>query len=139
MRDSHDLAESEASKREVDILIISEPNKTLATQKQWLVDEETNVALVVRNSFLPTGKRGRGRGFAWVETGAYRVYSCYISPNVDTGVFEAYLEDLGSSIRGTQAKVILGGTSTLSHSSGERNKTREERYLPTGCHSNSSR
>ena len=109
MRDSHDIIEVEACKRGVDVLIISEPNKTVAKQKQWLVDDEVNVALVIRNDDLPTGKQGRERGFVWVEIGAYRVYSCYISPNVDMASFETFLEYLGSSVRGTQKITILGG------------------------------
>ena len=109
MRDSHDLAEMEACGRCVDVVLISEPNKTLAKQKSWHTDENIDVALVVRNKQLAIRRQGRGAGFAWIETGLYRLYSCYISPNVDITRFEAFLEDLGNSIQGTQAKVILGG------------------------------
>ena len=43
MRDSHDIIEVEACKRGVDVLIISEPNKTVAKQKQWLTDDDRDV------------------------------------------------------------------------------------------------
>lgn len=103
MRNSHDLVDTEVRKRRAKILIISESNKTLAKQKQWLVDED---ALEVRNGQLTTGKQRRGKGFASMEVGTYRVYSCTISPNM-----EANLDNLENNVRGVQikTKTSLGG------------------------------
>lgn len=108
-RDSHDLIEVKAREEDIDILVISEPNKTLAKYHQWLTDQNIDAALIIRTNKVKAKNTGRGKGFAWMELENMVLYSCYVSPNIDITSYEAFLEDLADDIRRKRKKVVLGG------------------------------
>lgn len=48
-RTAHDLAFAHAAKTNADILVISEPNKKIASKGNWLVDLRKDAAIYCRN------------------------------------------------------------------------------------------
>lgn len=109
MKEAHDLVEAEAARREVDILLLSEPNKKLAKQHLWHADDDTDAAIAIKSAEVSVTQQGRGKGFAWADVEGYRVYSCYVSPNIDKASYERFLDALGDDLRTTDRGIVLGG------------------------------
>lgn len=52
-RAAHDLAHATVKKRCVDILLVSEPNKSIITSREPIKDESQNVAVLLISKKLP--------------------------------------------------------------------------------------
>lgn len=66
-RVTHDTLSQTAVKEEADLIVISEPNKSLLKRQSWYADKLGNAA-IVNNSNLRVNEWGSGRGFAWIRT-----------------------------------------------------------------------
>ena len=75
----------------------------------WDVDPKKDAAIWASKSMR--GKiltRGSEHGFAWIETEAAVIYSCYISPNSSRGQFEDFLGRLEASVeKWHQRKLVI--------------------------------
>lgn len=110
-RGAHDLLEVSTIQKEVDICLLSEPNKAIADKRKWHADERTDAAISIINKKLCVVNGGKGKGFVWLELERTAVYySCYFSPNLPQSEFEVFLEELGDSLRDhADKRVIIGG------------------------------
>lgn len=105
-----DLALATAKNMDIDIVLISEPNKAmLQKQKEWVVDENLDACIVILRNETEMKKSGNGAGFCYIETNKYTVFSCYSSGNRDIEDMEALLNEIGSRMNGTMSNVIVAG------------------------------
>jgi hypothetical protein len=99
-RISMELLEQKGAEVGADVLVVSEPNKKMASEGRWVTDLKGDATIKVREGMARTRQVGKEDGFAWVEWGKYRVYSCYASPNAAFDDFEQYLDALERSVSG---------------------------------------
>lgn len=92
------------------ILVLSEPNRNaIKNRKDWVCDEDIDTAIKVMDSNLVIKAQGRGRGFSYVTTSYYTIYSCYFSGNDEFLEFEQSLEEIAVRIRTYNEKAIVAG------------------------------
>ncbi|XP_046603616.1 uncharacterized protein LOC124297064 [Neodiprion virginianus] len=104
-----DLLTQTAAAQRAEILIVSEPSSA-GKQGSWLVDRRGDAAIAATNNLPGTlTLEARGEGFVWARTSGLTIFSCYFSPNVASGDFEAQLDSLEASIRTTRGRIIVAG------------------------------
>lgn len=108
-RSSHDMLWHAAQDRKEDLLLVAEPNKKLAKEKGWFVDEWIDAAVIKVSKTLKIAEWGKGNGFVWIKTNDIVIYSCYFSPNRSCEFFDEFLSDIGRDIRHEVGHAILGG------------------------------
>ncbi|KYB29499.1 hypothetical protein TcasGA2_TC032967 [Tribolium castaneum] len=93
-----------------DVILMSEPNEGRVRSNGWWTDDANDVAIAVMNKKIKVYARGKGLGFVWIDTGECIIYSCYISPNVETVIAERALRNLVGSIgsHGGKPCVVTG-------------------------------
>lgn len=106
---AHNLLEQNAKQLGIGIILVSEPNNNIVTNGPWLTDKECNAAIKITNSKLRIRRRKKRRGYVWANIGGFRIFSCYISPNVDMHVFKNFLHSLGEDTKRTKKKVVIAG------------------------------
>ena len=104
-----DLAYRRAAHKEVDIIVVSEPNRKTATKRGWLLDTRQDAALVMVNGRMPIIDSGSGDGYVWAELEELVVYACYCSPNTGYNAFDTFVTELGKDVRKRRKPVIIGG------------------------------
>lgn len=107
-RGAHDLMFKTAMEAGAEIVIISEPNKKMAKERGWLMDEREDVAIWVRGRKKEKNKK-IGYGFISLEYKQIRIFGCYISPNIAKEEVEDLLFELGREVRSVKEEVIIGG------------------------------
>ena len=108
-RITHDLVQSVVNRDNIDVCIISEPNKKISERLKYLTDKRCDAAIVVANRDVVVRGHGGGSGFVWAELDGIVLYGCYVSPNIAMDNFESYLLNLGNDIRKHQKPVVLAG------------------------------
>lgn len=107
-RRAHDLLWQMALKEDVNLLAITEPNKTVVGANSWITDDNKSVAIRAtgRTKFHDHGK---GNGFVWVKCAGCYIYSCYHSPNATIGEFDSFMQDLGRDLQGKSGPIVVTG------------------------------
>ena len=106
---TQDIVLQTAARENVDMVILNEPNKRVAQTQGWHVDSRIDVAIIIRNRNIAVDSRGRGNGFAWIETESFVLYSCYCSPNIDAQAFQQFLNELDLDVGQHTKPIIVGG------------------------------
>lgn len=121
-RVTHDLLEEISTRRHIDVLLLSEPNKTLAGRKkdEWITDAEADTCIIDRSG---RGLRhGSGQGFTWIEIpNIGRLYSCYSSPNDPTHELNQLLDNVIDTSPNATQQIITGDFNAASPSWGSPN------------------
>lgn len=111
-RVAHDVAFLTAKRKEVDILIATEPNKKLLMNKNWVHDNGKDVAIYFINKRLPVANTSAGNGHIMVqlEYNNLSIWGIYISPNIKMEEYKKQVDEVMLRIQQTcHAKHILGG------------------------------
>lgn len=109
-REAHDLLESTCGQQEIDICLVTEPNKARVTGVRWKIDDEKDAAIWLNDEREASGRHGGGKGFAWAEVAGVLYYSCYFSPNRSLEDFQCFLDEVGVSLdHANSDKVIITG------------------------------
>ena len=98
-----------ADKKEIDIIVVSEPNRKMMENSRWIVDKKVDVGVYFRNRNVPIISVEKRDGFIRVQCRTYSIYCCYCSPNVSFTVFEQYVETLMHLIRAKGEEAIVMG------------------------------
>lgn len=92
-----------------DVLIISEQHHGRGEDCRWYPDANRRAAIAILSD-MPVDEIGPpSKGFRWLEVNGYRLYSCYIWPNIRFPEFEAFLAGLEASVRGATGPVVIAG------------------------------
>lgn len=127
-RAAHDLLETMAVERGVQVCLISEPNtRRVQDRPDWLIDR-TGCAAVWwcdgPGSQETVRAKGEGAGFCWMELGrGVVIYSFYFSPNRTDTEFLDFLDALGASVETHGDKGIIA-TGDFNAAAGEWGSTR---------------
>lgn len=105
VRAAHDLMTARVKQLNIDMCLISEPNKTKT--KDWEGHPDAKV-YISKNSTYISGS-GAGSGFSWVEFEKIIIVSCYVSPNSDMEYIENTLGELSQLIQNKRPKGFLIG------------------------------
>lgn len=108
-RASQDLALATANEKEADVLIICEQHRDRGEDNRWFPDANGRAAIAVLSNISVDAIGQPSPGFRWLEIKGYRLYSCYISPNVTFLEFEAFLVGLEASVRTATGPVVVAG------------------------------
>ncbi|KAG5865920.1 hypothetical protein JTB14_002021 [Gonioctena quinquepunctata] len=74
-RAAHDLAHITAVDKNIDILVISEPNKALAGKPGWITDKNNDAAIHCTNKNIPLKRIKKMKGWVRLETINLLMYS----------------------------------------------------------------
>lgn len=108
-RVAQDLAIATANEVDADVLIISEPHRDRGEDCSWYADVNNRAAIAIVSG-ISIDKIGPPlMGFRWLEIKGYRLYRCYISPNVSYADFEVFLTGLKMSVKSATSLVIIAG------------------------------
>lgn len=114
---AQDLLAQFVREEEIGICAISEPRR-VPDSKKWCKSLNGLAAVMWEPRILgrPGIMVGRGENFVTAEFGDFKVISCYISPNVDMGVFLEFLDELGEEVRrlGNRETIICGDFNSTS-------------------------
>ena len=99
-----------------DVLVLSEPNKKLCLEKNYICDFNLDTAVRIitdcdNNSVIDVY---RSRGFVCVEFSVCVVVSSYVSPNVDMACLEGVLFDMQQHVRRDKPTIIAGNLNAKS-------------------------
>lgn len=108
-RAAQEILNQTAKQEKADLILVSEPNRSLLRKKAWYVDEEENVCIIKATQNVKITKWGKGRGFVWVAMGDIYVYATYISPNVSADGFSNWLEELQGDLKEKVRRIVIGG------------------------------
>lgn len=108
-RAAQDLALATASQLAADLLVISEQNHNRQESDGWFADTSSRSAVAALGA-TPVDRWGPvARGFRWVESSGFRLYSCYWTPNCHIAEFNDFLLRLEISVRTSTLPTIVAG------------------------------
>lgn len=109
-RTATDMAIGTARNLQVDIILISEPNKALTTARtEWLSDDRKDSAIIILNREIKVSGHGNGDGYTFMKTAGYTIFSCYSSGNRELSCLENTLEDIANHTRNANGNCIIAG------------------------------
>lgn len=125
----HDLAYATAIKKNVDILVVGEPNKRIVQANQWIKDKTEVVAVMFTNKNIQVSDIQTEDGYISVKLRKGYIYCCYFSPNISFEDFgkrvDRLMEDVGTK-RGE--KIIMGDINAKSPAWGSPIEDRRGEY-----------
>ncbi|XP_060516906.1 uncharacterized protein LOC132696213 [Cylas formicarius] len=95
--------------RKIDVAVLSEPNKKIATRNKWQTDDNLDLAIQVINNSGHSQYSGKGIGFVWINYLDIVIYSCYIFPNEGEETYLRFLHHLKLSIRNQRNQCLICG------------------------------
>lgn len=108
-RAAHELLFQTATKEGIDLILISEPNKSMSKGKTWYKDVRTDACLINRNSNIKVSEWGCGTGFVWIKVEYLYIFSVYISPNSTDNEYELFLQNLQECMQNKGRHILIGG------------------------------
>lgn len=104
------MALATAHNLEVDVLIVSEPNITaIRERKDWVFDEHHRSAIKLINMDVNITSQGQGKGYAYIKTEKFTLFSCYSSGNDDIQDLEETLQEIELYLRMHRDEAIVAG------------------------------
>lgn len=126
-----------ANEREIDVILISEPNKKAA--ENLLFDDGMNTAIKVNGESYESSitRSGQRKHIVWIETLKYIICSVYISPNAAEEEAEEVMKDILDIKRRTSKEIIVGGDFNAKSNTWDAAKTDKrgdmvEEYMASG-------
>lgn len=108
---AQNLLAQTAAERGAQVMIVSEQNWN-PRDDRWISSLDGTCAVsTTRSAEFVKDSSGSGRGFAWIHCRNTTIYSCYVTRNCDMVMYNAFLDDLESSIRQQPGSrnIIVGG------------------------------
>lgn len=108
-RAAHDIAYAVAKEKNIDIIIISEPNINIAKSQNLITDNRMDVAILILNRNIGVNRVEKGEGYVKIEFDTWILYGCYISPNIPLMEFKQYIDKVMTNIRDSKKEKIFAG------------------------------
>ncbi|XP_075232215.1 uncharacterized protein LOC142330656 [Lycorma delicatula] len=106
-RQSVDLTWELTFRNNVEIILLSEPNRGAVTGPTWVIDRCMDAAIGFPVARVPVAGNGNGSGFVWADLVDVVLISCYHSPNTTTEDFVGFLDALEKVVRQHRGRNIL--------------------------------
>lgn len=108
-RAAHDLAYATAVKEKIDIMVVGEPNKKIASNIKWIQDKRSDVAVLFLNKNLEIIEVNSNEGYLRIKMKDLYIYCCYISPNIEMDNYEKSVDSLMDDVSSTlDEKIVMG-------------------------------
>lgn len=110
-RAAHDLLDQVIVEEEADVVVVSEPNVTIAERRGWYVDTNSDAAVAISKKTPKTRVVNveKCNGIVWIELEEVCIGSAYVSPNAPLQSYVDYLNQLEVFILRSVKPVILCG------------------------------
>lgn len=95
---AHDLLDKYSYDNNIDIVLVSEPNKNIASNRQYLTDENIDTAIIIlQGNKIRIDSHLQGKGYVGMRTENTLIISIYISPNIPIQDFNNVMNDLSDT------------------------------------------
>ena len=121
-RAAHDLTDATAARKNIELLVVAEPNKNIVRKQNnnWLSHRNSDVAIKIRNRRMGIKDHTKGnKGWIRIEMTGYDIYCYYISPNIERNEFKAITDEIMTEVK-TRAReaIIMGDINAKSYQCG---------------------
>lgn len=106
---AHDLAFAAAAENNIDLLMISEVNKTIAKKAEWICDIRVDTAVYCRNKNIGITGYAKFDGAVQIQLAGFDIYCCYISPNISLADFKKDIDNIMEEILTRNREAIVLG------------------------------
>nr|CAH7745933.1 unnamed protein product [Callosobruchus chinensis] len=103
------MAYAVAKEKNIDIIIVSEPNKALVQNVQWITDTRLDVAVYFRNPSIEVSGITKKAGYICIKLRDHNLYCGYSSPNIPLSAFKQYCDQIMEDVQSSSRKAILLG------------------------------
>nr|CAI5853258.1 unnamed protein product [Callosobruchus analis] len=103
------MAHAQLKEGNIDLLLVSEPNRKICSQTDWYTDLNLDVAAYVRNRTVGINSVEKKNGYLSISLGKIKIYCCYCSPNSSLDQFSEYMETLWDDVATAGQDVIVLG------------------------------
>lgn len=88
------LAYATAKQKNVDIIVVGEPNKKIIRGNERIKDKRENVVVLFLNKKITVAEVSAGNGFLCMNFGHWDMYCCYISPNINIAEYVGIVDEV---------------------------------------------
>lgn len=92
--EAHDIAFEEAIRGNIDLMIVSEPNKKMSLNQGWPTDKKRDIAIVVLNKNLEIDEINKKNGYVYIKLYGVHIFATYISPNIALEEFKERIDEV---------------------------------------------
>ncbi|KAK9729591.1 hypothetical protein QE152_g15874 [Popillia japonica] len=108
-RIAHDLLYAIACENNIDIVVISEPNKKISERYNFIMDNKKDVAIYLRNKNVGIRSHTAGNGYISIVWDNWCLFGCYFSPNISLEEFKESTDALAQDIRTVNLEAVVVG------------------------------
>lgn len=108
-RVAHDIAHAVIKDMDIDLLVVSEPNKTIMKGPGWVADERSDVAVYIRNRNIGIHTVRKYHGFLAMNFREFTMYCCYISPNIPLDAYKEQVDCIMNDIKENPREAVVMG------------------------------
>lgn len=104
---AHDILEATLRQKDFDLAVVSEPNKKISDNPNWVTSVDKGVAIRVCPGSPSIEKVKAGNGYVRLRVGRTLICAIYVSPNVSVEVFRRTLTDALAGLERRESRKIL--------------------------------
>lgn len=109
-KQAHDMALATAQNLSADVVMVSEPNiSAIRHRKDWVYDEGYKSAIKILNVQVKIRSQGQGKGYSYIATEKFTLFSCYSSGNDEIQDLEETLQEIESHLRMNRTEAVIAG------------------------------
>ncbi|KAK9731181.1 hypothetical protein QE152_g13940 [Popillia japonica] len=114
MRAAHDMAFVTAVDLDIDVVVVSEPNKKIIEGKRWCKDKRQDVAILFHNQKTRIKRLDIGEGMIAIHFQSFVMYCVYCSPNINLDQFKQEMElDMTVINKGDKPTFVRGAVKSF--------------------------
>lgn len=106
---AHALLDQIIVENKIDLVIISEPYKKIQKHDRYIIDQNEDVAIMIVNPNIKYYQIIRKKGQVWIKLQNFFIGGVYVSPNVDDGIYRAFIAELEETFRAGKMPVVIAG------------------------------
>ncbi|KAK9722854.1 Endonuclease-reverse transcriptase [Popillia japonica] len=109
MRAAHDMAFATAVDLDIDVVVVSEPNKKIIEGKRWCKDKRQDVAILFHNQKTRIKRLDIGEGMIAIHFQSFVMYCVYCSPNINLDQFKQEIDNIMEKAESQGTEFIIMG------------------------------
>ncbi|XP_045482738.1 uncharacterized protein LOC123686556 [Harmonia axyridis] len=103
------MAWANALKLNVDLMVVSEPNKKICSSGEWITDEEKDIAVKIINKQVKVHKVNKRKNYVHLMLDGVQVYAIYVSPNIPIQIFKNRIDEVMEDVAIQSGGIIVMG------------------------------